>query len=90
MYFSLCKVPFAAELKATHPDILIGAIGLLTNPAETESYLKEGKADVVLLARELLRNPHWVLTAARALGVAVKPAVQYERAWTDMVAPARK
>ncbi|KAN0100298.1 hypothetical protein V8E55_000282 [Tylopilus felleus] len=84
------QVPFAAELKATHPDILIGAIGLLTNPAETESYLKEGKADVVLLARELLRNPHWVLTAARALGVAVKPAVQYERAWTDMVAPARK
>jgi 2,4-dienoyl-CoA reductase-like NADH-dependent reductase (Old Yellow Enzyme family) len=84
------KVPFAAELKAAHPDILIGVVGLLTDPAETESYLKEGKSDVVLLARELLRNPHWALTAARVLGVAVKPAVQYERAWTDMLAPAGK
>ncbi|KAH0838004.1 NADH:flavin oxidoreductase 2 [Lanmaoa asiatica] len=84
------QVPFAAELKAAHSDLLIGAVGLLTDPAETESYLKEGKSDVVLLARELLRNPHWTLTAARALGVAVKPAVQYERAWTDMLAPARK
>ena len=68
----------------------MGAVGLLTDPTKTESYLKDGKADVVLLARELLRNPHWALTAARALGVAVKPAVQYERAWTDMVAPAGK
>ncbi|KAF8445571.1 NADH:flavin oxidoreductase 2 [Boletus edulis BED1] len=84
------QVPFAAELKAAHPDILIGAVGLLTDPAETESYLNEGKSDVVLLARELLRNPHWVLTAARALGVAVKPAVQYERAWADMLAPVGK
>ena len=77
-------------MKAAHPDILIGTVGLLTDPDETESYIKEGKSDVVFLARELLRNPHWVLTAARALRVAVKPAVQYERAWTDMVAPAGK
>ena len=81
------EVPFAAELKAAYPNLLVGTVGMLTDPVETESYLKDGKADVVLLARELLRNPHWALTAARALGVAVKPAVQYERAWTDMLAP---
>ncbi|KAG9314036.1 hypothetical protein JVU11DRAFT_4815 [Chiua virens] len=84
------QVPFAAELKAAHPDIPIGAVGLLTDPAEIESYLKDGKCDVVFLARELLRNPHFTLTAARALGVAVKPAAQYERAWPDMLASARR
>ncbi|KIJ66308.1 hypothetical protein HYDPIDRAFT_109302 [Hydnomerulius pinastri MD-312] len=83
------QVPFAEALKTAHPDLLIGAVGLITEPVETESYLKKGKADVVLLARELLRDPHWALTAARALGVAVKPAVQYERAWPDMLAPAK-
>jgi len=84
------QVQFAEELKVAYPDIVVGAVGLLTEPVETESYLKDGKADVVLLARELLRNPHWVFTAARALGVAVRPAVQYERAWTDMLAPPRR
>ncbi|KAH7886137.1 NADH:flavin oxidoreductase 2 [Phlebopus sp. FC_14] len=80
------QVHFAEALKNAHPDILVGAVGLLTEPAETESYLKDGKADVALLAREFLRNPHWALSAARALGVAVKPAVQYERGWLDMLA----
>ncbi|KAJ7040418.1 hypothetical protein C8F04DRAFT_1083511 [Mycena alexandri] len=40
-----------------------------------------GAADVVFLARELMRNPHWALTAAKTLGVKVKAANQYERAW---------
>ncbi|KAF9245771.1 hypothetical protein BU15DRAFT_85464 [Melanogaster broomeanus] len=83
------KVPFAEALKRAHPDLLIGTVGLLTDPIETESYLKEGKSDVVLLARELMRDPHWALIAARALGVAVKPAVQYERAWPDMLGRAK-
>ncbi|KAF9225430.1 FMN-linked oxidoreductase [Gyrodon lividus] len=83
------QVPFAEALKNAHPDLLIGTVGLLTEPVETESYLKEGKCDVVLLARQLLRDPHWALTTARALCVAVKPAVQYERGWTDMLAPAK-
>ncbi|KAF8846018.1 NADH:flavin oxidoreductase 2 [Paxillus ammoniavirescens] len=83
------QVPFAEALKNAHPDLLIGTVGLLTDPIETESYLKNGKSDVVLLGRELLRNPHWALTAARALSVAVKPAVQYERGWTDMLAPSK-
>ncbi|KAG6334958.1 hypothetical protein ID866_4137 [Astraeus odoratus] len=80
------QVPFAEALKQAHPNLLVGAVGLLTDPRETELYLRDGKTDVVMLARELLRDPNWVFTAARALGVAVKPANQYERAWTDMLA----
>lgn len=41
----------------------------------------KGQADVALLMREFLRDPHFVLRAASELGVAVKPAVQYELAW---------
>ena len=48
--------------------------------------LAEGKVDVVFLAREFLRDPHFVLRAASELGVAVKPAVQYERAWQTVLA----
>ncbi|KAH7916358.1 NADH:flavin oxidoreductase 2 [Hygrophoropsis aurantiaca] len=83
------QVPFAEALKKAYPQLLIGAVGLLTDPHEVESYLKDGRADIALLARELMRNPHWPLTAARALGVAVKAANQYERAWPESLAPAR-
>jgi 2,4-dienoyl-CoA reductase-like NADH-dependent reductase (Old Yellow Enzyme family) len=48
--------------------------------------LVEGKADIVSLAREFLRDPHFVLRAADELGVAVRPAVQYERAWQTVLA----
>lgn len=59
----------------------VGAVGLITEPQEAESYLKSGKADVVSLARELIRAPHWPLYAAQKLGVEVKAANQYERGW---------
>ncbi|KXN88758.1 Putative NADPH dehydrogenase C23G7.10c [Leucoagaricus sp. SymC.cos] len=81
------QVPFAAELKQAHPELPIGTVGQITEPEQAESYLKERKADVILLARELLRNPHWPLTAAQKLGVRVKPANQYERAWTAVSTP---
>ena len=66
---------------------MVGSVGLITEPKQAESYLQEGKADVVFLARELIRDPHWPLTAARALGAAVKPANQYERGWTGVITP---
>jgi 2,4-dienoyl-CoA reductase-like NADH-dependent reductase (Old Yellow Enzyme family) len=53
---------------------------MITTPQQANDILAEGKADVVLLAREFLRDPHFVLRAASELGVGVKPAVQYERA----------
>jgi len=81
------QVPFAEALKKTYPDYPIGAVGMITEPEQAESYLQEGKADVVFLARELLRTPHWPLFAAQKLGVAVKPANQYERAFADLLVP---
>ncbi|KAF7436544.1 hypothetical protein PC9H_003377 [Pleurotus ostreatus] len=75
------QVPFAEALKKAHPSLPIGAVGLLTDPSLVERYLRDGKADVVFLGRELLRNPHWPLAAAKALGTPVKAANQYERAW---------
>jgi len=80
------QVPFADVVKKAHPDVLVGAVGLITKPKQANEVLVEGKADIVLLAREFLRNPHFVLLAAEELGVAVRPAVQYERAWQTVLA----
>ena len=63
---------------------------MITEPEQAESYLREGKADVVFLARELLRNPHWPIIAAEKLGAAIKPANQYERAFIQVILPARQ
>lgn len=81
------QVPFSAHLKKQVPGIIIGAVGLITDPKQAEEILENDKADCVFLAREILRNPDFVLEAAQALGVAVQPAVQYERAWTRMLHP---
>lgn len=73
------QVPFADELKKAHPNTLIGTVGLITEAKQAESYLKEGKADIVLLAREFLRNPNWPFYAATELNVAIKAPNQNER-----------
>jgi len=78
------QVPFAETLKKAIPDLPVGAVGLITSPSQAEKYLQDAKADVIFLARELLRRADFVLVAARELGVAVKPANQYERAWLDI------
>ncbi|KAH7325466.1 NADH:flavin oxidoreductase/NADH oxidase [Rhizoctonia solani] len=80
-------VEFAARIKKEVPNLLVGAVGLITQPQQAEDILQEEKADVVLMARELLRNVDFPLKAAEALGVAVKPANQYEWAWRRMMAP---
>ncbi|KAF8465218.1 NADH oxidase [Russula ochroleuca] len=82
-----CKlVPFAEAVKKAHPDIVVGAVGMITTPQQANDILAEGKADLVSRARELLRDPQFVLRAANELGVAVKPAVQYKRAWPGVLA----
>ena len=56
-------------------------VGLITEAAQAEQVLRTGQADVVLLARQLLRDPHWPLQAAAALGHPVDYwPVQYRRA----------
>ncbi|KAI0030498.1 FMN-linked oxidoreductase [Vararia minispora EC-137] len=84
------QAPFAEAVKRAHPGLLVGAVGMINEPAVADGLLRDGKADVVLLARELMRDPNFVFTAALELGVAVKPAVQYERAWTRVWQPKKK
>ncbi len=73
------QVPFAREIRK-EADMLTGAVGIITDPVQAENILKEGSADLVLLARELLRNPYWPQSAAKTLGFDLKWPVQYERA----------
>ncbi|KAF7793383.1 hypothetical protein EIP86_004495 [Pleurotus ostreatoroseus] len=77
--------PFAAEIKKAYPCMAVSTVGMITSPTQAEGYLQAGKADVVMLARELLRNPHWAMYAADELNVAIKPANQFERAWMNVL-----
>ncbi|ORY34039.1 hypothetical protein BCR39DRAFT_518221 [Naematelia encephala] len=79
------QLPFAEHLKKHVPNVLIGAVGIITEPTQANDILEQGKADVVLLARQILRDIDFPLEAALELGAAVAPAVQYERAWSRMV-----
>jgi len=78
------QVPLAEYIKQRNPDVLIGTVGLITDGQQAEDILQEGYADVVRAAREFLRNTDFVLNSATKLGVAVKPANQYESAWLRM------
>jgi 2,4-dienoyl-CoA reductase-like NADH-dependent reductase (Old Yellow Enzyme family) len=62
------QVPFAEYVRST-ADVPTSAVGLITDPHQAEEIVASGKADVVMLARELLRDPHWPLRAAFELGV---------------------
>lgn len=73
------QVPFAAQVRRD-AGVATGAVGLITEPAQAEQIVAEGSADVVLLARELLRDPYFPLRAARALGADVTWPDQYARA----------
>ncbi len=71
------QVPFAGAVRKT--GILTGAVGYITAAGQAESILHEEMADLVFLARELLRNPYFPLTAARELGADITWPVQYLR-----------
>jgi 2,4-dienoyl-CoA reductase-like NADH-dependent reductase (Old Yellow Enzyme family) len=73
------QVPFAAAIRA-QADIPTGAVGLITEPRQADAIIASGQADLVFLAREMLREPYWALKAGRALGQEQKWPVQYERA----------
>jgi 2,4-dienoyl-CoA reductase-like NADH-dependent reductase (Old Yellow Enzyme family) len=75
------QVPFARRIRA-EAGIPTGAVGMITEPKQADEIVAEGSADVVLLARELLRDPHWALRAAHELGDAdaVTWPKQYRRA----------
>lgn len=73
------QVPFAARIRA-EADIATAAVGLITRATQAEEILQHGGADIVLLARELLRDPYWPLRAATELGDEARWPVQYVRA----------
>ena len=58
------QVPFAERVRGREAGILSGAVGLITEAEQAEAIVAGGRADLVLLARELLRDPYWPLHAA--------------------------
>jgi 2,4-dienoyl-CoA reductase-like NADH-dependent reductase (Old Yellow Enzyme family) len=74
------QTPFAERIRR-EADILTGAVGLITEPLQADGIIRSGQADMILLAREFLRDPYWPLHASRVLGVATEPPVQYSRAF---------
>ena len=72
-------VPFAARIKK-EAGIAAGAVGFITSPEQAEQIVATGQADMVILAREMLRNPYWPLAAARQLKAEVEWPKQYVRA----------
>jgi 2,4-dienoyl-CoA reductase-like NADH-dependent reductase (Old Yellow Enzyme family) len=85
------QVP-GAEAVRQGAGMAVAAVGLITEPDQAQAILAEGKADMVLLARAVLRDPYWPIRAAAALGRedSVRTPPQYERGWNRMAkAPMR-
>lgn len=74
------QVPFAQEIKEK-AQIDTGAVGLITSGLHAEEILQNNRADLIFLARELLRDPYWPRKAANELGVQIDAPKQYERGW---------
>lgn len=73
------QVPFAEKIKR-EASVLTGAVGLITTATEAENILVNGQADLIILARQFLRDPYFPLHAAKELGDEVAWPVQYDRA----------
>jgi 2,4-dienoyl-CoA reductase-like NADH-dependent reductase (Old Yellow Enzyme family) len=73
------QVPFAEAIRA-EAGIATAAVGMITEPAQADAIVRTGKADLIMLGRELLRDPYWPLHAAQALGQDIAWPPQYERA----------
>ncbi len=75
------QVPFSQRIRA-EAGVATAAVGMITEPKQANAIITEGQADIILMAREFLREPYWPLHAAQESGEkdAVKWPVQYERA----------
>ncbi|MDM5229266.1 NADPH dehydrogenase NamA [Cytobacillus sp. NJ13] len=74
------QVKFSETIKEG-ANIQTGAVGLITSGLQAEEILQNGRADLIFIARELLRDPYWPRTAAKELGASIEPPKQYERGW---------
>lgn len=74
------QVGYAETIKhGAHIDT--GAVGLITSGLQAEEILRNNRADLIFVARELLRDPYWPRTAAKELGVKIDSPKQYDRGW---------
>ncbi len=69
-----------AERIRREAGIATGAVGMITSPVQADHIIRTGQADLVLIAREMLRDPYWVLRASRKLAQPTSWPVQYVRA----------
>jgi NADPH2 dehydrogenase len=74
------QVKLAEEIRQ-EAEIATGAVGLITTGIQAEEILQNERADLVFIARELLRDPYWPRTAAKELGVSIQSPEQYKRGW---------
>ncbi|WP_339196772.1 NADPH dehydrogenase NamA [Aeribacillus sp. FSL k6-2211] len=74
------QVPFSEKIRQ-EANIKTGAVGLITSPLQAEEILKNNRADLIFVARELLRNPYWPYHAANELNAKIESPTQYERGW---------
>ena len=74
------QVPFASRIRH-EAGIATGAVGMIIDSAQADTVIRDGSADVVLLARQLLRDPYFPRRAASELGANIQAPVQYKRAW---------
>ena len=72
------QVPYAEAIREA-TDVPVAAVGGITEPTHADALVRNGRADLVALGRELLRNPYWPLEAAHELGADVEWPVQYRR-----------
>ena len=70
---------FAARIRR-EAGVPTGAVGLITDPVQANAIVAQGQADLVFLAREMLRDPYWPVHAAAALGEPACWPRQYLRA----------
>ena len=73
------QVPFSKKIKK-ETGILTGAVGLITTAHEAEQILNDDEADLIILARQFLRDPYFPLHAAKELGDNIQWPIQYDRA----------
>lgn len=74
------QVSFAEKIKHG-ASIPTGAVGLITSGLQGEEILQNDRADLIFIARGLLRDPYWPRTAAKELGYEIEPPKQYDRGW---------
>ncbi len=74
------QVHFAEQIRR-EADIATGCVGLITKPEQAETILTEGRADLILLGRQLLREPHWPHRAWVELNADTAPPIAREYAW---------